>query len=116
MEDVKLFRKIIADRDYEKARADEAMKQLDGWRTSATNWQLLYDAEKKRADVTQEGRISELLKANAAYKDQAENDRIRLGELDFKVRKLKSERKWWFAAGAGTGLAAGVYGARRFNF
>ena len=38
---------------------------------------------------------------------QAENDKQRLGELEFKVRKLKSERKWWLAAGAGVGVISG---------
>jgi len=83
---------------------------------SAANWQKLYLAEKDRADRVQGGRIDELLKANAAYKDQAENDRQRLGELDFKIRKLKSQRKWWFATGLGTGVVAGAYGATKFNF
>ncbi len=115
-DDVKLIRRIIADRDYEKARADEAIKQLDGWKTSAANWQKLYEAEKDRADRVQGGRVEELLKANQAYKDQAELDRQRLGELEFKNRKLKSERKWWLALGFGTGLGAGLYTGSKINF
>ena len=107
-DDVKAIRKIIADRDYEKARADEAVSQAESWKVSAGSWRVLYLAEKDRADRVQGGRVEELLKANAAYKAQAENDRERLGELEFKVRKLKSQRKWWFAAGAAGGLAGGL--------
>ncbi len=115
MDDVKLFRKIIADRDYQQARADEAVRQSDAWRLSASNWEALYRSEKLRADVTQENRIAELQKANAAYKDQAENDRQRLGEMEFKIRKLKSQRKWFFAAGLGAGLYGG-YRIAQFRF
>lgn len=116
IEDLKQLRKIAADRDYQQSRADEAARQADAWKLSSANWQALYLAEKDRADRVQGGRVDELQKAIAAYKDQAENDRQRLGELDYKVRKLRSERKWWFALGFGTGAVTGGYAVKKFDF
>lgn len=106
-DDVKQLRKLAADRDYQQARADEAIRQRDAWKDSAANWQKLYLAEKDRADRVQGGRVAELEKAISAYKDQAAADRERLGEMEFKIRKLKGERKWWLALGA---VAGGIGG------
>jgi hypothetical protein len=116
IEDLRQLRKLAADRDYEKARADEAVRQAEAWKGSAANWQKLYESEKDRADRVQGERIDLLQRANAEYKTQAEADRQRLGELEFTIRKLKSQRKWWFAAGAGIGAAAGVYTTKKFSF
>ena len=115
VDDVKQLRKLAAEREFYKRSFEESERQSSEWRRSAENWRKLYEAEKDRADRVQEGRVTELQKAVAAFKDQAEADRQRLGELEFRIRKLKSQRKWWFAAGAAVGVAGGVQIAR-INF
>lgn len=131
IEDLKELRRIAADREFQKNRADEAERQRDAFKGSAESWRQLYESEKNRADVVQGGRVDELQKAIADYKseigelkkanaflhDQADRDREQIGQLNFDVRKLKSERKFWFAGGALIGAAAGGYvgyNARRF--
>jgi hypothetical protein len=116
IEDLKQFRKALVDRDAEKARADEAEKQRDYWKGSAANWENLFRAEKARADGIQESRIqavkdavSDLQKANKLLHDQREDDKKKIGELTAENIKLRSSRKWWFAAGAITGGAAGTF-------
>lgn len=116
MEDVKQLRKLAADRDYQAARADEAEKQSAAWQISSGKWKALFESEKQRADVTQESRIAELGKANLQLHIQADADKQKIGEQNFTIRKLKSERKWWFGVGFGTGAVAGIYGAKKFSF
>jgi hypothetical protein len=108
-EDVKQLRKLAADRDYQQARADEAEKQSAQWKASSENWRGLYESEKHRADDVQGGRIDLLTKANAALHDQADADKQKIGEQNFTIKKLKSERKWWFVTGAIAGGAVGGY-------
>lgn len=115
VDDVKQLRKLAAEREFYKRSFEESERQSAEWRRSAENWRTLYEAEKDRADRVQEGRVSELQKAIAAFKDQADADRQRLGELEFRIRKLKSQRKWWFGAGAAAGIVGGVQIAR-INF
>lgn len=112
-DDVKAIRKIIADRDFEKGRADEAIKQRDYWKTSAAEWKVLFESEKARADGIQEQRIdavknavAEMQKANKLLHDQAEADRKKIGEQQAKIISLKSDRKWWVSGGAVAGAAA----------
>lgn len=114
--DIQQIRKIIADRDYWKARATEEEEQKDKWKTSSAKWQNLYESEKFRADGVQENRIAELTEANKALKAsvfelrvQADSDRQRLGEQQFTINKLKSARKWYFATGLGVGFGAGFF-------
>ncbi len=119
IEDLRQLRRIAADRDHQEARANEAERQAADWQASAGKWQKLYDAEKDRADRVQGGRIAELQKANEFYREQAEADKQRLGELEFRIRKLKNQRKYWFGAGAAIGGAAGAFGGYKiaqFNF
>jgi hypothetical protein len=122
VDDVRQIRELIVDRDYWKARAAEAERQSAGWQKSSANWQSLYEAEKSRADGVQEKRIAELLasnaelgKANAVYKLQAADDRQKIGEQEFTIRKLKRERKYYFAAGFATGFTAGGYTGYRIG-
>ena len=121
--DLKELRKLAADREYQKDRADEAEKQSAGWKQSAENWKNLYQDATKRADETQQGRIdqlkialadmtlarNELQLANIKYKDQIAADREKIGELEFSNRKLKSERKYLFFGGVVIGAVGGGY-------
>ncbi len=116
LKDLQQLQRIAVERDVYKTAYEDEKKRSAEWERSAVEWKGLFEKEKDRADRVQGGRIDELLKANAAYKDQAENDRQRLGELEFKLRKAKSERKWWAAIGFGTGLGAGLYGGSKINF
>lgn len=109
-EDVKEIRKIIADRDYEKARADEAERQRAAWQASSEKWQGLYTSEKKRADEIQGGRLEEKDNVITQLRQQAADDRQEIGRLNFQVEKYKGQRKWFFVAGAGAGAAVGAYG------
>lgn len=125
-DDVKQIRELIAERDYQKRRADALQTDVDRWRKSSEDWKSLYEREKLRADGVQESRISalekanaDLFKANTIYRLQAEDDRKRLAEQTFQIRKLKSQRKWFFATGFGAGFGAGAYTgyrAARFSF
>lgn len=115
VDDVKQLRKIAADLDYEKARADAAIEQAESWKTSAASWRTLYLAEKDRADRVQGGRVAELQKGIEACKDLHALDSQKLAEDEFTIRKLKGQRKWWFAAGLGTGAAAGAYGVSKLS-
>jgi hypothetical protein len=102
VEDVAQLRKLAADRDYQKSRADEAARQSSEWQSSAAKWEALYLSEKKRADEIQGQRIQILT-------DQAIADRQKIGELNAQVISLKSSRKWWFGAGAVVGGFGGYY-------
>ncbi len=122
-DDVKAIRKIVADRDYYKAAFEESERQRAAWQKSSADWKALYESEKSRADGVQESRIkalsdanAELSKANFFYKQQADADRQKIGEQNFTIRKLKSERKWFFAAGFGLGALTGYQVKARFNF
>lgn len=106
--DLKIFQKAAVERDHYKTAYEDEKQRSATWERSAGDWKNLYEAEKRRADDVQGGRIAELLKANQAYKDQAALDKQRLGELEFSVRKLKSQRKWWFGGGLAIGAAGGT--------
>ena len=109
VDDAKLFRKIIADRDYEKARADEAVEQRDRWKGSSASWEALYRSEKDRADRVQGGRVDELSKANFELHNQNTDLKREKRELQDDNVRLRSSRKWYFTAGATAGAAAGAY-------
>lgn len=120
VEDVKALRKMAADYEFQKARADEAESQLAAWQKSSADWRALYLSEKDRADRVQGGRIdesagaiSDLQKANAEYKSQATSDRQKIAEQNAEIIKLKSGRKWWFAAGAAAGGVGGYFVGNR---
>ena len=115
-EDVQQIRRIIADRDYWKARAEEEARQKDEWKKSSATWEKLFESEKYRADVLQENRITELKEANKSLtsanfqlREQSAADRERLSEQQFTINKLKSSRKWYFAAGLGVGFGTGLF-------
>jgi hypothetical protein len=109
VDDVKLFRKIIADRDYEKARADEAVRQRDEWKKSAADWEALFRSEKDRADRVQGGRVEELGKANFELHNQNDALKREKRELEDDLVSCKSSRKYYFIGGATLGGAAGTY-------
>lgn len=109
LDDLKKLQKLAVEREHYKTAYEDEQKKSAGWEASATSWKGLYESEKRRADEVQGGRITELLKANQAYKDQAALDQQRLGQLEFDNRKLKSQRKYWFGAGLATGGVAGGY-------
>lgn len=115
LSDLKQLQKVAAEREFYKASFEDEQKKSAGWQQSASDWKKLYESEKVRADEVQGGRIAELLKANSAYKDQAALDKQRLGELEFTVRKVKAQRKWWLAVGFGSGLYGG-YKLGKINF
>jgi hypothetical protein len=122
-DDLAQLRKIAADREFQKNRADEAERQSSEWQRSSERWRGLYESEKRRADEIQEKRVSELnaavgefrtevaelRKANGFLQDQAKSDKEQIGQLNFDVRKLKSERKFYFAGGVGVGAVGGFY-------
>lgn len=114
--DLKQLQKIAAEREFYKSAFEDEQRKSAGWQQSSSDWKKLYESEKLRADEVQGGRIAELLKANAAYKDQAALDRQRLSELEFSLRKAKGQRKWYFAAGLGLGAVGGAYGGSKINF
>ncbi|MGE3467509.1 MAG: hypothetical protein AB7J13_11315 [Pyrinomonadaceae bacterium] len=116
LKDLQQLQRIAVERDFYKDAYDDEKKRSADWERSAVEWKGLFEKEQDRADRVQGGRINELLKANTAYKDQAENDRQRLGELEFKLRKANSAKKWYFLAGFGTGTATGLYGGSKINF
>jgi ABC-type Fe3+-hydroxamate transport system substrate-binding protein len=116
--DLKEFQKVLADREFFKAKSDTLEKQSAEWRASAENWRRLYEDAKNRADVVQEKRIasleSALTRANDAingqrdiinsYKDEtgrlrAENQRVRKRELKMIATS--------FGVGVGAGGLAG---------
>lgn len=115
-EDVKQVRKIIADRDFYKASYENEKQLRDAAEKSIIGWRSLYLAEKDRADRVQGGRVEELQKAVEASRDLHALDSQKLAENEFTIRKLKVQRKWWFAAGLGTGAAAAAYGASKLSF
>ena len=88
-----------------------------------TNWRGLYLAEKSRADVTQESRVTEtksandaLQKANFELHNQHTADVQKLGEQNAEIIGLKSSRKYYFGFGALTGGVAGyVIGNKTAN-
>lgn len=115
-DDVKQLRRLAADRDYQKDRADEAEKQTAGWQRSSEKWKALYESEKNRADNVAGGEIAELRKENGdlrgalqAAKDQRADDRQKIGEQTARIIKLESSRKWYFVTGAILGTAGGVF-------
>ncbi len=121
-EDVKQLRKLAADRDYQKARADEAIKQRDDWQSSSAKWQTLYLSEKSRADGVQEERIKEIKSANTAtkganseYKVQADKDAAKISSLTAENIRLRSSRKWYVAVGTVIGAVAGSYVAWKLS-
>jgi hypothetical protein len=101
-DDVAQLRKLAADRDYQKSRADEAERQSSEWQKSASKWEALYVSEKKRADEIQGQRVQILT-------DQAAADRQKVGEQNAEIISLKSSRKWYFGAGVAAGAVAGYY-------
>ena len=107
----------------DEAAFEESENQKNLWRKSSADWKALYESEKARADGIQESRITELkgandelAKANFFYKQQAADDKQRLGEQEFKIRKLKSERKYYFATGFGLGFGTGTYAGYQRQF
>lgn len=115
LSDLKQFQKTAAEREFYKSAYEDSLRKAASWQQSASDWKKLYESEKLRADEVQGGRIAELLKANSAYKDQAALDKQRLGELEFTVRKVKAQRRWWLAVGFGGGLYGG-YKLGKINF
>jgi hypothetical protein len=112
--DVIQLRKLAADRDFQKARADDAVNQSLEWQRSVAKWETLYLAEKRRADEVQGGRVGDLTAANVELHKQADADRVKIGELNAEIISLKAGRKWWFVAGAVAGGVAGyAVGASR---
>ena len=127
LEDLKIFRQSIIERDSFKKERDEAIRQRGEWQKSSQNWQGLYLQEKSRADITQENRIKEcdaskgeLFKANQQLHIQHDDDKREISNLRFDVAKLKSSQKYYFAGGFGSGLVVGGIGGyaagKRFNF
>ena len=116
MEDVKTLRKMAAENTSLKAECAELRAQLDGWKTSAGNWQKLYESEKQRADNVQGEVINNLEKAiknkDSAIdlqRQQIQSDKDYISSLEGKVRSLKKQR-WKIGAIAFTfGNAAGSY-------
>lgn len=115
-DDIKVVRQIIADREFQRQRAENAEAQVAAVESSREGWRKLYEAEKLRADAVQGGRIDELQKANteltAANRElhvQAAADKQKIGEQNAQILKLRSDRKWWFGAGAVVGGFGGYY-------
>lgn len=127
--DLQKLRELAADRDFQKNRADLAETQGAEWKGQAEKWRALYESEKNRADNVQGGRVAELQAANNDFKsevaqlklsigylrDQSVKDKEQIGQLNFDVRKLKSERKYIFTGGVLVGGAAGFYAGKNFN-
>lgn len=109
LNDLKQLQKVAAEREYYKSAYEDEKRKSAEWELSAGDWKRLYLSEKDRADRVQGGRVEELTKANAGYKDQADRDQRRLGEQAATVASLRSQRKWWFVAGAAVGAAAGAW-------
>lgn len=101
-DDVAQLRRLAADRDFQKTRAEQAEQQRDEAIKSRDSWKGLYESEKVRADNIQGERIKILT-------DQSIADRQKIGELNAQVISLKSSRKWWFGVGAVAGGFAGYY-------
>lgn len=127
VDDLRKFRQAVVDAEFYKQKATEFEVKMNNWEISSGNWQKLYNAEKTRADNVQGAAIKAcedankaLGKANFELRNQANEDRRKIGELEFDVRKLKSSRKWYFAAGFGAGAATGGYvgyqAGKRFTF
>jgi hypothetical protein len=108
VDDVKVVRQMLADREFFKKRAEDAEAQLAAAVISRDNWKGLYESEKKRADEIQGERIKILT-------DQAIADRQKIGELNAQVISLKSSRKWWFGAGVVSGGFGGYYIGKNQN-
>lgn len=114
LEDLKIFRQAVVEAQFYKNQSELYKEQSAKWEKSASDWQELYKKEKDRADSTLTNAVKEcdqskenLSKANFAFKLQADEDRKKIGELEFDVRKLRSQRKWWFGTGAAVGGAVG---------
>lgn len=110
--DVKEFRKALADRDFYKASFEESEQQQGALISQRDRWKGLYESEKHRADnVLTGGQVAELqaevkdLRAELQIaKDQMTADRQKVGELTAENINLRSSRKWY----AGTGFVAGA--------
>lgn len=116
VEDIKQVRILIADREAQKKRADEAERQSKEWQKSAADWQKHSEAETYRADVVQETRIKKLTdantslgKANFEFRQQSVADRQKIGELEADNIKLRASRRIYFALGAAGGAAVGGF-------
>jgi Skp family chaperone for outer membrane proteins len=122
-DDIKIIRQQIADGEAYKKKYEEEVRahsetkaDRDKWQKSSADWKANAEKETYRADVTQGGRIKELegavaeeKKSNFFLRQQSDDDRQKIGEQNFKIAKLKSERKWWFITGFGTGAATGGF-------
>lgn len=108
-DDVKTVRQIIADREFYKQRAENAEAMTAAVAASRDGWKALAEAEKKRADEVQGGRITELTAANTQLHIQAAADKQKIGELNADIIRLKSGRKWYFGAGAALGVVGGYF-------
>lgn len=120
-DDAKTIRTLLAERDFYKQASEDATDQKEAWKRQVDEWKKLYEAEKSRADVTQGSRIEELQKvidnlnkangelfrANQIYLEQSRIDLDRMKSQDSKIASLKSQRKWYFVAGAGAGFLGG---------
>ena len=60
-------------------------------------------------------KASRLKKRTRIFRLQAEDDKRRLSENAFTIRKLKSERKWYFATGFGLGFCTGAFTGYRLG-
>lgn len=93
---------MLADLAFYKGRTSDLEAQVVAANLSRDNWKGLYESEKKRADEIQGERIRILTEQSAA-------DRQKIGEQNAEIIRLKSDRKWWFAAGAVAGGFGGYY-------
>ena len=111
--DLKVVRQIIAEREFYKASFEESEKQRTALTASRDGWKTLYESEKQRADVVQGGRVDALQVALNIAKDQMADDRVKIAEQNAEIIKLKGSRKWIFAAGAALGGVGGYYVGRK---
>lgn len=114
VDDQRVIRQIIADREFYKKSFEEAQAQKARVEQSRDGWKSLFEAEKLRADEVQGGRVDELKKevgdlrlANTKLHDQHAADTKHMGEQNAEIADLKSARKWWFGAGTVLGGAGG---------
>jgi len=107
--DQKVVRQILADREYYKQSYEESERQRTAITASRDSWRALYEAEKYRADNVQGEQVRKLEAALKISQDQMRDDRQKIGELTADNIKLKSSRKWYFILGLGAGAAGGGY-------
>lgn len=118
--DLQNFRKAVADAVFWEKTAKDKEDQVKAANDSSASWKGLYLSEKDRADRVQEKRAVEATaaatdfqKANFELREQNTDLKREKRDLEDKIERLESSRKYYFGFGAATGGVLGFLGGRQ---